>query len=122
MKLKKLVNKNMLKFRHLGDSSIKVFKDETKVGSITDQCCYTLLYLDKTPYPIKIKYEVGKGGFLNKKKDNLYIYREKIFEIFSYLYESEILRTLLRKRVIELSRNHIEEGNYLSILQKHERA
>jgi len=53
----------MLEFRQLGESSIKVFGDsEKKAGSITDQCCYTLLYLDKVPHPIKIKYEVGKGG------------------------------------------------------------
>lgn len=112
----------MLEFRHLGESSIKVFNDsEVKVGSITDQCCYTLLYLDKTPYPIKIKYEVGKGGFLSKKKDNIYLYREKMFEIFNYLFESEKLRLILKKRNIELNRNHIEEGTYLSILQKFER-
>jgi len=95
----------MLEFRQLGESSIKVFGDsEKKAGSITDQCCYTLLYLDKVPQPIKIKYEVGKGGYLNKKKDGVYLYREKMIEIFNYLYESEALRILLRKKQVELNR------------------
>jgi len=115
----------MLEFRQLGDSSIKVFvaneEPEKKVGSITDQCCYTLLYLQKVPHPIKIKYEVGKGGFLSKKKDGIYLYREKMIEIFHYLYESEALRILLRKKIIELNRTHIEENTYLSILQRYEK-
>jgi hypothetical protein len=115
----------MLEFRHLGESSIKVFiaeeNPEKRVGSITDQCCYTLLYLDKIPHPIKIKYEVGKGGFLSKKKDGLPIYREKMIEIFHYLYDSEALRIILRKRIIELNRNHIEENTYLNILQRYEK-
>ena len=115
----------MLEFRQLGDSSIKVFVaeelPEKKVGSITDQCCYTLLYLDKITHPVKIKYEVGKGGFLAKKKDGEYIYREKMIEIFHYLYESEALRIVLKKKIVELNRNHIEEGTYLSILQRYEK-
>jgi hypothetical protein len=115
----------MLEFKQLGDSSIKVFvaneTPEQKVGSITDQCCYTLIYLHKVPHPIKIKYEVNKGGYLSKNKDGTPLYREKMIEIFHYLYESEALRILLRKKVIELNRNHIEEGTYLSILQRYEK-
>lgn len=118
----------MLEFRQLGETTIKVFKlestletSETKVGSITDQCCYTLMYLDKIHHPIKIKYEVGKGGFISKKKDNVPIYRDKLLEIFNYLYESQELRIYLKKRSVELNRNHIEEGTYISILKKFER-
>jgi len=114
----------MLEFRQLGESSIKVFtgdEPERRAGSITDQCCYTLLYLDKIPHPIKIKYEVGKGGYLNKKKDGIFLYREKMIEIFHYLYESEALKIILRKRVVELNRTHIEENTYLSMLQKYEK-
>lgn len=113
----------MLEFRQLGDSSIKVFMagEEKRIGSITDQCCYTLIYLDKIPHPLKIKYEVGKGGFLSKKKDGNYIYREKMIEIFHYLHESEALRIFLKRRNVELNRNHIEENTYLSILQRYEK-
>jgi len=115
----------MLEFRQLGDSSMKVFVvgeiPEKKAGSITDQCCYTLIYLEKIPHPVKIRYIVGKGGFLSKKKDDIFIYREKLIQIFHYLYDSEALRIFLKKKSIELNKNHIEEDTYLSIIQKYEK-
>lgn len=115
----------MLEFRQLGESSIKVFlpneMPEKRAGSIADQCCYTLFYLDKIPHPIKIKYEVGKGGYLSKKSDGVYIYRDKMIEIFEYLYQSEALRIFLRKRIIELNRTHIEGDTYLTVLQRYEK-
>lgn len=79
----------MLEFRVLSESSIKVLEwglPEVKVGNITDQCCYTVMYLEKTHNPLKIKYEVGKGGFLSKKNTDGYIYRDKMIEIFSLSY------------------------------------
>ena len=113
----------MLEFRRSGDFTIKVFKwglPEEKAGRISDQCCYTLIYLERIPNPIKIKYEVGKGGFIGKKKDGVYIYEESILEMFRYLYQSEPLKALLKKRTIELSKKHIEDGDYISILKRFE--
>lgn len=112
----------MLEFRQKDESSIKVFLGDEQVGSITDQCCYTLLYLTKITHPVKIKYEVGKGGFLNKKNsDGTYIYRDRMKEVFQYLYDSEQLRILLRKKIVELRRNHVEEGKCIQMLKEFEK-
>jgi hypothetical protein len=112
----------MLKFEEK-ENRLVVYENDKVVGKLFDVCCDTIIRVETNKqYGVRVKYQTGMGGYLSKKASIggklEYIYREKMMEIFTYVYNSEKLRNL--KKEIRISRNDIEDNTYLKRLREYE--
>jgi hypothetical protein len=115
----------MISFRYISDKIIYIEIDGNKIATISDSCCSTTIRFTSDKKYVELFFQAGAGGFLAKRKtidgDIVYTYREKIFEVFNYVYKSESLRKYLQRDHLKLNRQHIEDGNHIEILKMYEK-
>lgn len=112
----------MLRFEEK-ENRLVAYDNDKVVGKLFDVCCDTIIRIETNKeYGVRVKYQTGMGGYLSKRASVggklEYIYREKMMEIFRFVYESDKLRSL--RKEIKISRNEIEENTYLKRLREYE--
>ena len=112
----------MLRFEEK-ENRLIAYEDDKVVGKFFDVCCDTIIRLETNKtFGVRVRYQTGMGGYMSKKASINgkleYIYRDKMMEIFQYVYNSDKLRNL--KKEIKISRNEIEENTYLKRLREYE--
>lgn len=112
----------MLRFEEK-ENRLVAYDEGKVVGKLFDVCCDTIIRIETNKeYGVRVKYQTGMGGYLSKRASVggklEYIYREKMMEIFRFVYESDKLRSL--RKEIKISRNEIEENTYLKRLREYE--
>ena len=115
----------MVSFRYISDKIIYIEIDGNKIATISDSCCSTTIRFTADKKYVELFFQAGAGGFLAKRKtidgDIVYTYREKVFEVFNYVYNSKSLKEYLKRDHLKLNRQHIEDGNHIEILKMYEK-